>query len=171
MRPARTLLATIALLAATVTAAPQGAPMFGGFLAQSNEPIRIDASSLERTLRDGREVLEYSGNVVARRGDMVIRASVLTVLLPAPGGPGGAFERITATGNVSVISGAQNATANNAVMDMVRRTIIMTGDVSLADGTNQMSGQTLTIDLATGGWLLETGANQRVVTVINPPAR
>ena len=43
--------------------------------------------------------------------------------------------------------------------------------VSVRDGANALSGQTLTVDLATGDWRLEDGANQRVQTVITPPAR
>lgn len=162
-------LVALVLAAATGGAFAQGAPMFGGFLATSNAAILIDAQSLERRQDGGREVLQYAGGVVARRGDMEIRADSLTVFLPRPGDTAGVtFDRIEATGNVAVTSGVQRATANRAVMDMVAQTVVMTGNVALADGANQMSGQTFTVDLATGGWRLETGGNNRVQTVINP---
>jgi lipopolysaccharide export system protein LptA len=141
--------------------------MFGGFLAQSNEAIEIVADTLQWTERDGRDVFEYTGNVVARRGDMVIRAASLVAIQSE----GITFDRIEATGNVSITAGAQAATANAAIMDMVGRTIVMTGNVSISDGANRMSGARFTVDLATGGWRLETAGNERVQTVINPPAR
>jgi lipopolysaccharide export system protein LptA len=43
--------------------------------------------------------------------------------------------------------------------------------VQLTDGENRMSGQRFTVDLATGGWRIETTGAERVQTVINPPAR
>ena len=152
----------------TVAALGQaGAPMFGGFISDSNDPISIDADMLEWTERDGQNILQYSGNVVARRGTMVIRAAMLTVFLPREGAGGGTFDRIEASGNVSVVAGAQNAVAQSAVMDMVSRSVVMSGNVTLNDGFNQMSGERLTVNLTTGGWQLEAG-DGRVRTIVNP---
>jgi lipopolysaccharide export system protein LptA len=142
--------------------------MFGGFLAQSNDPIEISADALQWTERNGVDVFEYTGDVIARRGGMVIRAAILTAF-QSQGGM--TFDRIEASGNVSVVSGTQSATATSAVMDMVAQTIVMTGNVSLSDGPNHMSGYRFTVNLATGGWQLETTGQERVQTVINPPAR
>ena len=173
MNPRRAaLVAMTVLLAVTPSgiAWGQGAPMFGGFLTQSQDPISVDADSLQWLIVDGREVLEYRGDVVAVRGDMTIRAAQLNVYLPAADAEGGgAFDRIEASGNVSVVAGNQRATAETAMMDMVAQTVVMTGNVALSDGANQMSGERLTVDLATGGWRLEAGSpNGRVRTVVNP---
>lgn len=162
-----TAIAVLALLAGP--AVGQGTPMFGGFAAESNDPISINAETLQWTQRDGRQILEYRGGVVATRGDMTIRASVLTVFLPLEGtAGGGTFDRIEASGNVSIVASEQNASAQNAVMDMVGQTVVMTGNVSLNDGVNQMSGERLTVDLRTGNWQMEAGAGNRVQTVVNP---
>ncbi|MGD9740677.1 MAG: LptA/OstA family protein [Bauldia sp.] len=148
------------------------APMFGAFTADTDDPIAIEAQALVQTDRDGQRILEYSGGVVATRGDMVIRADALTVFLPADGGAaGGAFQRIEATGNVTIVAGQQSAAAQRAVVDMVAQTVVMNGAVSVQDGPNRLSGQTLTVNLATNDWRLEDGGNQRVQTVITPPAR
>lgn len=145
----------------------QPTPMFGGFLAQTADPIEITADALQWTQQDGRELFEYTGNVVARRGEMTIRAASLIAIQSA----GMTFDRIEAAGDVTVNAGPQSATANRAIIDMVGQTIVMTGNVSLTDGANRMSGQRFTVDLATGGWRLETTGTERVQTVINPPAR
>ena len=161
---------TVALCAATAAFA-QGNAMFGGFAAQSNDPISIDAEELQWTQQGDRQVLEYSGNVVATRGTMTIRAATLAVFLPVDGAAqGGTFDRIEASGNVSIVAGDQNASAQSAVMDMVNRNVVMSGNVTLNDGVNQMSGQRLTINLDTGNWQLEGGGgdDNRVRTIVNP---
>ncbi len=161
------------LLIATLAAAPLalaqgGTAMFGGFLQQSSDPISIDADLFLWSQRNGQGVLEYRGNVIATRGDMTIRATQLTVYLPQAGATtGSTFDRIEATGNVSIVAGPQNASAQSAVMDIAAQTVVMTGNVTLNDGVNQMSGQSLTVDLNTGNWQIDAGEG-RVRTVINP---
>lgn len=163
----RARLAAVAALCLAATAAlAQGTAMFGGFLAQSNNPINIDADLLQWTQRDGQDVIEYTGNVVASRGEMTIRAGTLTVFLPRTAA-GVTFDRIEASGNVSIVADPQQASAQTAVMDMVAQTVVMNGEVTLNDGTNQMSGQRLTIDLTTGNWQIEAGTD-RVRTILNP---
>lgn len=170
-RPALSLALAALLLSGTVAVA-QMAPMFGDFTADTGEPIGIEAQTLSQTERDGQRILEYSGAVVATRGDMVIRADMLTVFIPAEGGANAfAFERIEAVGNVSILAGQQTASADRAVLDMVGQTVVMTGNVAIQDGPNRLAGQSLTVNLATGDWRLEDGGNQRVQTVITPPAR
>lgn len=141
--------------------------MFDGFLAESADPISIDADQLQWSQREGRDVLEYSGSVVASRGEMVIRASRILVILPTGGDGGRTFDRIEASGNVVLEAGPQTASADSAIMDMVAQSVVMTGDVSLFDGTNEMAGNRLTIDLQTGNWQLGTGG-ERVRTIVNP---
>jgi lipopolysaccharide export system protein LptA len=158
----------MALAPLPMALAQGGTAMFGGFLEQSSDPISIDADLLEWSQRDGRDVIEYSGNVVATRGNMTIRAARLTVFLPVAGASNGTtFDRIEAAGNVSISAGPQNATAESAVMDMVAQTVVMSGNVALNDGVNQMAGQRLTVDLANGNWQIDAG-NDRVRTILNP---
>ena len=86
--------------------------MFGEFIAESSDPISINADMLEWAQRGDRDVLEYSGNVIATRGDMIIRASRLTVFLPAGGAAADVtFDRIEASGNVSIVAGPQTVAA------------------------------------------------------------
>lgn len=171
MRPLR-LLTALALFAALGAGAvlAQNTPMFGGVLAGTDDPLDIRSQALERTTEGGGQVLLFTGSVVAQRGDMEIRADTLRVTVPE--GAANRFDRIEATGNVTILSGAQRATANRAVMDMTRQTITMTGNVQLSDGANQMNGETLTVELATGAWRLDAPAGEgRVQTVITPGQR
>ena len=162
-------LSAVLVLALPSTVWSQGAPMFGGFLDQSEDPISIDANSLQWIVVDGRDVLEYRGSVVAIRGDMTIRADQLTVYLPAPdAAEGRAFDRLEAMGAVTLVAGGRRVNAASAIMDMVARTVVMDGNVALNDGGTQMAGDHLAVDLTTGDWRLDaTTPEGRVRTTVN----
>ena len=158
--------ATALMLSGAIAFSQQGAPMFGGFLANSADPISIDADELQWSQQSGRDVLEYTGGVIASRGDMRISAARLAVFLPNELGADRTFDRIEASGNVTMRAGDQNVSADVAIMDMVGQTVTMSGSVELNDGTNEMGGDRLTIDLTTGNWQLS--GTDRVRTIINP---
>jgi lipopolysaccharide export system protein LptA len=165
------LVATVAILAAAMTTSwGQGAPMFGGFLDQSDDPISIDANSLQWLVADGRDVLEYRGSVVAVRGNMTIEADLLIVYLPLPDADNaGAFDRLEASGAVTILAGSQRVTSQSAIIDMVAQTVTMDGNVALNDGGTQMAGDHLAVDLTTGDWRLDAATPAgRVRTTVNP---
>ncbi|MCC6736187.1 MAG: hypothetical protein IT534_08675 [Bauldia sp.] len=171
MRPSAFRAALALLVALSAAAAlPQGTtPMFDGILADNTDPLDIRSQTLERTTVDGAQVFVFSGSVVARRGEMRIDADTLRIVVPQ--GSQNSFARLEATGNVTIVSGAQRASAASAVMDNTRQIITMTGNVRLSDGNNEMNGDVFTVELATGVWRLEAPNTGRVQTVITPGQR
>jgi lipopolysaccharide export system protein LptA len=115
----------------------------------SNAPIDIGADRMELQDRANRALL--SGNVRISQAEMTLNAARVTVTYTgqiADGSP--EVSRLDAAGGVTVTRPEQSARAQYAVYDLNRRVITMVGGVTLRQGTNNVSGGRLTIDLDTG---------------------
>jgi len=166
-----TSIGAILVLCAAVNAAnAQAAALFTGFQAKSNDPIQIDAVSLEISEEGKQRISEFSGNVVVQRGDTVLTAKKIRVYsdLSDNRPKGQAFSRIEATGGVKVNSGKQTVTGAGVVVDMGKQTITMTGNVVLSQGANVITGDKLIVDLASGKARVEQKAGQRIRGVFSP---
>ncbi|MCA3563751.1 MAG: hypothetical protein IOC90_09340 [Methylocystis sp.] len=150
-------------------AAAQRADPFGGFGANSKEPIRIDANKLE--VFDKEQKAVYSGDVVAVRGTTVTRASVMTIyydnkksqeqrpetagaVKSAAGGAqppqDGALRRIEFRGPVSVVNGTQTANAKEMIYDAIAKTVTLKGNAVVTDGPNIQRGELMTYNTDAG---------------------
>lgn len=180
-RPARRLpaLAAAALLLIGPAEAQQGAALFGGAAAQSNEPIQVEAESLDVGEEGKSRVSRFEGNVVARQGDTLIKADSLTIYSPADEAGGadgnalgqGSFTRIVADGSVSFTSPNQTATGDLGVVDMTARTVTLSGNVVFSTGGTVLTGERLTVDMDTGRARMDEPGNGRIRALINPNAR
>ncbi len=74
------------------------------------------------------------------------------------------IERLHATGGVTLVSGTDAAEAAEAVYTIASGEVVLSGDVLLTQGKNAMSGQKLTVNLATGTGTMDG----RVRTVLQP---
>jgi len=146
-----------------------------GFASNRDEPIRINANSLE--VRDQQKQAVFSGNVVVQQGDTTMRCKELVVFYDgkdAAGGkdaPGGkpaaaasgdalaagspinssAIRRLEINGSVVVTTKEQTATGDQGVFETKANTITLTGNpVVLTSGPNVIRGKKLTVDLTTG---------------------
>ena len=150
-----------------------------GFSQNRDQPIQIDANSLE--MRDKKKEATFSGNVKVVQGDTTMTSKVLVVFyeskdqsapppapattktaaksapLPAPiqsttPGPGGtsSIKRLEAKGNVVVTQKDQVVTGENAVFDTKTNLITMLGGVVLTQGKNVLRGDRLLVDMTTG---------------------
>ena len=153
----------------------QRADPFGGFGANSKEPIRIDANKLE--VFDKEQKAVYSGDVVAVRGTTVTRSSVMTIFYDnkksqeqkqASSGAvksstgdqppqDGALRRIEFRGPVSVVNGTQTANANEMIYDAIAKTVTLKGNAVVADGINVQRGE-----------LMVYNTEASVATITNP---
>lgn len=137
-------LASLAVLAALVAGSASGQVRHN-----SDAPIDFDAASLELQDRANRAIL--SGGVTIRQASMTLRASRVVVAYTGAlteGSP--QVSRLDASGGVTVTRPDQSAQGQYAVYDVNRRTIVMVGAVTLTQGTNQIRGGRLSIDLDTG---------------------
>lgn len=120
---------------------------------------------------------QFVGNVVVNQCDTRIRADQVRVTTA-----GGQASTVTATGRVVAESPKSGiVTGDNGVYDVQRRTVVMTGKVTLKNGKNVMTGAQLTVNLATGqatvggaSAAVAQGQPQqpgRVQAIFSPPAQ
>lgn len=150
------------LIALSVLAAPASAQnvTFGGMKADVSAPVEVASDNLTVNQTDGSALFE--GNVVIGQGEMRLSADQVTVQY-AEGGQS-RIQSLTATGNVTLVSGPDAAEAQKAVYDVEGGNVVLTGDVLLSQGQNVLSGDKVTVDLATGA----AQVNGRVRSVLQP---
>jgi lipopolysaccharide export system protein LptA len=172
------LAGTLAAGATHAQAQTKGKPAspFGGINGNSKDPIKIDADRLDVFDKESRAV--YSGNVVAVQTDTTVRCATMIIYYTGrsqPGAKGAAaaepaatgqgessIKRIECTGPVTVVSKTQTATGNHAIFNREANTVIMTGNVALADGPNITRGEKLVYNTETGIANVETKPGGRV---------
>ena len=155
---------SIAPLAVTTLAiaAPQQAASgppnaLQGFSRNRDQPIQIDAVSLE--VRDKEKVATFAGKVHLVQGDTVLDCEKLVVFYDAEGKTAQAapdntagqqnIRRIEVLGNVVVTQKDQKATAQKGAFDMKSNTITLHGNVAISQGQNVIRGDRLVVDMTT----------------------
>nr|WP_111298180.1 lipopolysaccharide transport periplasmic protein LptA [Paracoccus saliphilus] len=153
------------LLIALALAAPVAFPAlaqttFGGMRADVSAPVEVAADNLTVNQTDGSAL--FKGNVVIGQGEMRLSADEVSVQYAT--GNQQRISALTATGNVTLVSGPDAAEAQQAVYDVEAGTVLLTGDVLLSQGQNVLSGDRMTVDLATGAAQVQG----RVRSVLQP---
>jgi lipopolysaccharide export system protein LptA len=175
------VIAAILLASVAFAQSPKGGAnlpnAFQGFSADRNEPVKIEANSLEVHDKDSYAV--FSGNVVVQQGDSTMRCRELKVHYVGSlrgnekGEKGGAaksssgqtvtndpaqrIRRLEALGGVVITSKDQKATGNTGIFDMPTNTATITGNVVITQGPNIMRADKLIVDLKTGFSRMEAG--------------
>lgn len=162
----------------TAAFAQQGVPnALQGFSQNRNEPVKIEASTLE--VRDKDKVATFLGDVKVTQGDTTMTCKSLLVfyeqenqpgtMKAADPGPGGqqAIKRLEARGGVVVTQKDQTATGDIGIFDMKANTITLSGNVVIAHGQNVLRGARLVVDMTTGAARVESGKG-RVTGVFVP---
>jgi lipopolysaccharide export system protein LptA len=138
-----------------------------GFSKNRNQPIQIEASSLE--VHDKSKLATFRGKVHVRQGDTELRCNTLVVYYEdeAAGGTDGSrsgaaaaepqrIKRLEAKGNVVVSQKEQTATGETGIFDMRKNTITLRGNVVVSQGRNVLSGDRLVVDMTTAVSHLES---------------
>jgi lipopolysaccharide export system protein LptA len=184
-------LVAAAVSALVATAAAQGQPggaqaqkgppnALQGFSQNRNEPVHIEAASLE--VRDKEQVATFTGDVRVQQGDTTMRCATLVVfydreagsdaskgapktktMTAATPGPGGEqkIKRLEARGSVVVTQKEQTATGKLGIFDMGSNTVTLTGDVVMTQGQNVLRGDKLVVNLTDGVSKVESAKNGR----------
>ena len=158
-------------------AGPASAQNFGGAfegMRNQNAPVEIEADRLEVMDRQGLAI--FKGNVSVVQGSTLLKTSKLKVHYAKDSkgvvGPGGNIRLIEATGKVAVRSRDQMASADSAIVDMQKQVATLSGNVSISQGKNIVTGCVLIINLATDAATLQPckGASDggRVKMMITP---
>jgi lipopolysaccharide export system protein LptA len=164
LSPLRLLLAALlaSLCAAPALAQKSGTVILPG--GDSRAPVSIDAARLEYF--DKEQKLVYSGGVVAKQGDSVMRAAALTIFMNSGAMQGGGasvagenqVKRMEAAGPVTIISKDQVGMGDRAVYDKDGDKVLLIGNVSLSQGGNIIKGKAdsrLIYDLKTSQAIIE----------------
>lgn len=135
--------------------------------ADKKEPIQIDAAILEYDSHGN--VALFRGDVVTTQGDVVVHSSRLRVLMSdssSPGSPGRA-ENVIAEGNVRILQGERVAVGDRAEFSEADRTVVLTGDAVLHEGSNEVRGERVIVYLDEERSVVE-GTNTRVKAILMP---
>ena len=167
--PWRALMLVLALLALIPLAPSMAVAEATGssFKFDEDQPIEIDADTLE--VMQNEKVAIFTGNVVARQGDLRLNAEQVKVYYSGgesrSGTEGGAaaIDRIDAEGKVFLSTPEETAEGASAVYDVNKRVVTLTRDVVLTRGQNVLRGNTLVLDLDSGRSTLDArGSGGRV---------
>jgi lipopolysaccharide export system protein LptA len=146
----------------------------------SDAPIQIDAATLE--VQDKNKMATFSGDVQVVQGDMTIKCQSLVVFYgpergasgqttasvnqPASASPPATktimpqgqqdIRRVEARGGVTVISKDQNASGDLGVYDLKKKSITLTGNVTVSQGKNVLHGDRVVVDTVTGNAHVES---------------
>ncbi|HUG60684.1 MAG TPA: LptA/OstA family protein [Methylomirabilota bacterium] len=136
---------------------------FEGLGVSSNDPIQFEAEALE--VREQDRTAIFTGNVVVRQNETVLKTASLIVTYAAENAGGGAqqVQRLEAKGDVLVTSGPQTASGDQAVFDTAANTIVVTGNVVLTQGANVIRGPRLVIDIDSGQAKMSGGRVQMLI--------
>jgi len=157
------LFAAVAAMAQGPRPAPLGQPQ------DKDQPIQIDAKSLE--VHDKNKQATFTGNVKVVQGDTTMTCNKLVVFYGQELGIGDkpvvktktktqtetgappdaqSIRRIEARGDVTVLSKDQRASGDLGVYDVVAKTITLTGNVVVTQGKNVIHGGRVIVDTVTG---------------------
>ena len=130
---------------------------------ESNQPIEITSQQLEVLQSERKSV--FTGEVVAKQGDMTLYADELTVFFLKEGNQ---IDRLEATGNVKFTQLDRTATADKAVYRQNEEILLLTGNAQVKQGANQIAGDEITLYVRENRSLIKSSAHNRVKAVIVP---
>jgi len=148
----------VALLFAHVTAS--AAPLAPA--VDTSRPVEITARQLEVIQSDNKSV--FSGDVIAKQGDMTLTANQLTVFSAA----GDQIDRLEAVGHVRFVQGENTATADKAVYRQKEEILTLLGNATVAQGGNRVSGDEIILYIRENRSLVKSAEQKRIKAVIIP---
>jgi len=129
----------------------------------ADAPISITAERLEadNTLRQ----VKFTGNVVARQGDVAIYAARILLVYPEKGRD---IERIEAEGDVRIVQGSRVATGQKASFYNRERKIVLTGSPKVYQDDDFVEGDEITVLLDEERSIVKSEQGSRVNAVFHP---
>ncbi|MEW6615456.1 MAG: lipopolysaccharide transport periplasmic protein LptA [Thermodesulfobacteriota bacterium] len=131
-------------------------------LNDKNQPIVINSDHLEGDNK--KNVVKFTGNVVAKRGELTIRSKSISVMYDKANKK---VMEIVAEGDVRINQGNKKARGEKAVFMNSQEKIILTGNPRVWEGDNIIKGEKITLFLAEDRGVVEGNKNTRVNATIN----
>ena len=135
---------------------------------ETADGIVTATDSLEYWRADGLAVAR--GNAVVVREDQTVEADLLTGEFVDGADDGLELVRVSAQGNVIITTDAEVILADEAVYDLRQEVAVLTGNVRLTRGENQLNGDFAEVNLATGvsRIMAAPGSGGRVNALLTP---
>lgn len=130
---------------------------------RSDAPVSVTSERLEAD--DKLHQIRFSGNVVARQGDLVIYAGELLLVYPEKGGD---IDRIEASGSVRIVQGNRVATGEKASFFNKERKIVLTGAPRVYQGKDFLEGDEIIVLLDQEKSIVKSDHGSRVNAVFHP---
>ncbi|HTZ39662.1 MAG TPA: LptA/OstA family protein [Syntrophales bacterium] len=149
--------------------------------AGESKPIQIVSDRLDAYQE--KDLVQFSGNVVATQGERVMQSDVLMVYFKKKSdgkkpenkeaGTDGAakasdIDRIEAKGNVRITEKDRIVTGEQAILYNEEQKIIVTGNPVMKEGKNVITGDRVVVLLDENRGVVEGAANKRVTATIYP---
>ncbi len=128
-----------------------------------SQPIEILADRLSAD--SGKNSVTFEGNVVAKQGDVTLRADRLFAEYARGAGT---IEKIVAEGNVVVNQADREVRAARADFFNLEQRIVLSGGADLTQEGNTVKGDTVTIFLRENRSVVTGGEGGRVKAVLHP---
>ncbi len=119
-------------------------------IGNNDDPIQIEADKLE--IIDNENTALLTGNVSVVQGETLMQATRIKVFYERAGEKGktkSGIRQIEATGKVAVRSGENKVSADQATINMISETVLMTGNVIVSQTGNVLSACKVTVNLKT----------------------
>lgn len=130
--------------------------------ADSDQPLEITSNQLEVFQQEQKSV--FSGEVVARQGEMTLYADQLTVIFDDQND----VSRVEAAGSVRIEEPLRHALGNHAVFDREADTLILAGNAEVVQGENRIAGDEITLFIGQNRSVVRSKDTGRVRAVILP---
>jgi len=130
--------------------------------ADRDQPLEITSQQLEVFQQEQKSI--FSGEVVARQGEMTLYTDQLTVLFDEQN----EVRRIEAAGSVHIEEPLRNARGDNAIFDRDADTLILSGNAEVVQGENRINGDEITLFIGQNRSIVRSAENGRVRAVILP---
>jgi lipopolysaccharide export system protein LptA len=131
---------------------------FGKIANDPHAALEITADRL--SIDQGNGTASFDGNVVIGQGVMRLTAGRVLVVY-AEGEQ--KIDRLEATGGVILLNGDDAAESDRADYSITKNEVVMSGNVLVTQGSNALTSESMTLNLATG----TARMNGRVKTILN----
>jgi lipopolysaccharide export system protein LptA len=140
------------------------------------KPVQVVSDRLDAYQE--KDLVEFSGNVVATQGERVIKSDALLLFFKkkaesgesAAGRPAkaGDIDRIEAKGNVRISEKDRIVTGDLAVLYEDEQKIVVTGNPVMKEGNNVITGDRVVVLLNENRGIVEGSKGKRVTAIVYP---
>lgn len=126
---------------------------------KTDDVVEIESDRME--IKDEENISIFSGNVIAKRPDMTLNAEKLVAhyadVKQADGSSKNEISSFDATGKVVIVTNKQKVTGNSATLNYSTNDLVVTGNVTVTQGSTVLRGPKLEANLDTDKMVMTGG--------------